>query len=241
MVETWRHRRDPRPNRSGDDGSSAAAARVVEAQKFVLKDVKGKVRAVLGPEELPGRHVPLLEPGLYGLYFYDSEGAYRAGLAEASSDQWELELHAKKSPTSAILTVRDGLAWLLLRATLQSHEAAERDRAEWRKQFDAAQTPEAREKLSRGLPFNGIEAQLQALGVEKVSSRLGITHGLGGGFEFILENQQPSLYLSDPKGIMRAVVGHTKLERQATGVTEERPPSSIVLFNKDGGVLWKAP
>ncbi len=39
----------------------------------------------------------------------------------------------------------------------------------------------------------------------------------------------------------RAVLGHTTLENPRTGVKEQRPPSSLVLFDKDGKVIWKAP
>jgi hypothetical protein len=221
-------------------GQLLPTARAVEAEKFVLKDAKGKVRAVLGPEDLPGRGTPppLQEPGWYGLYFYDSEGAYRASLRE-SDIAWELELDAKKTPSSASLMVGDDFAWLNFRATTKRREVADREWTARSKQLKAAQTPEAREELSRGSSFDGVEASLAAW-----PSGLGhfrLTQGLGGGLDFSLVDRQPSLYLSDPKGTTRVVVGHTKLERQATGVTEERPLSSIVLFNKEGGVIWKAP
>lgn len=66
-------------------------------------------------------------------------------------------------------------------------------------------------------------------------------HGLGGGLGLSLSNQQPTLYLEDQKGTERVVLGYTNLEYRATGVREERPASSIVLFDKDGKVNWKAP
>jgi hypothetical protein len=39
----------------------------------------------------------------------------------------------------------------------------------------------------------------------------------------------------------RAVLGHTALEATATGTVEQRPASSLVLFDKDGKVIWKVP
>lgn len=39
----------------------------------------------------------------------------------------------------------------------------------------------------------------------------------------------------------RAVIGVTTLENPRTGVKEQRPSSSLVLFDKDGKVIWKAP
>jgi hypothetical protein len=47
--------------------------------------------------------------------------------------------------------------------------------------------------------------------------------------------------LSDRDENPRAVPGHTSLERTRTGATEERPESSLVLFDKEGKVLWTAP
>jgi hypothetical protein len=45
----------------------------------------------------------------------------------------------------------------------------------------------------------------------------------------------------DEHGTTRAVLGHAKIERPPTGVIEERPVSSLVLFDKEGKVVWKAP
>lgn len=54
------------------------------------------------------------------------------------------------------------------------------------------------------------------------------------------ENRFSNLVLED---FSRAKIclGNTELENIRTGVTERRPASSIVLFDKDGIVFWKAP
>ena len=51
----------------------------------------------------------------------------------------------------------------------------------------------------------------------------------------------PSLALRDENQKARAVLGHTELEATVTGAVEQRPASSLVLFDKDGKVIWKAP
>jgi len=51
----------------------------------------------------------------------------------------------------------------------------------------------------------------------------------------------PSLILQDENSKARAVLGQTVLEVKATGTVEQRPASSLVLFDKDGKVIWKAP
>ena len=51
----------------------------------------------------------------------------------------------------------------------------------------------------------------------------------------------PSLVLRDENGKDRAVLGVTDLTIPRTESIEKRPPSSIVLFNEEGDVLWSAP
>jgi len=51
----------------------------------------------------------------------------------------------------------------------------------------------------------------------------------------------PSLELYDEKGKSRAALGATDLEAARTGTVEKRPESSLVLFDKEGKVLWQAP
>jgi hypothetical protein len=51
----------------------------------------------------------------------------------------------------------------------------------------------------------------------------------------------PALRLNDAEGKLRAVVGASQLETTRTGAVETRPASSLVLFDKNGKVLWSAP
>jgi hypothetical protein len=50
-----------------------------------------------------------------------------------------------------------------------------------------------------------------------------------------------SLILRDSEGNARAVLGRTELETRKKGVTTNRPISSLVLLNRAGTVLFKAP
>ncbi len=50
----------------------------------------------------------------------------------------------------------------------------------------------------------------------------------------------PSLVLRD-ENRDRAVLGHTALETKAIGTVEQRPASSLVLFDKNGKVIWRVP
>ncbi len=50
-----------------------------------------------------------------------------------------------------------------------------------------------------------------------------------------------SLELYDKDGNKRAVLGSTSLETTRTGTVTKTAESSLVLFDKKGKVLWKAP
>ena len=50
----------------------------------------------------------------------------------------------------------------------------------------------------------------------------------------------PSVVLRD-ENQDRAVLGHTELEATATGTVEQRAASSLVLFDRNGKVIWRVP
>lgn len=83
--------------------------------------------------------------------------------------------------------------------------------------------------------------RIHSIAKTQATSSLTLKHGLGGGLDFYLLRKQASLYLMDESGTTRAVLGHTKIERPATGVIEQLPASSLVLFDKEAKVVWKAP
>jgi hypothetical protein len=53
--------------------------------------------------------------------------------------------------------------------------------------------------------------------------------------------EAPSLRLADDTGQTRAVLGGSELIIERTGLVQKLPTSSLVLFGKDGKVIWKAP
>jgi hypothetical protein len=52
---------------------------------------------------------------------------------------------------------------------------------------------------------------------------------------------EPHLSLLDEKGQTRLALGSAEFTNPLTGLREKRACSSIVLFDKDGKVLWSAP
>jgi hypothetical protein len=57
----------------------------------------------------------------------------------------------------------------------------------------------------------------------------------------VLPDGSPALYLYDAAGKARATLGCTTLEVVKTGEARKRAESSLVLFDKDGKVIWEAP
>lgn len=55
------------------------------------------------------------------------------------------------------------------------------------------------------------------------------------------EKGEPSLTFYDNAGHSRAILGSTELEAIRTGTLQKRPASSLVLFDKEGKVIWEAP
>ncbi|MFQ5961461.1 MAG: hypothetical protein ACE5MG_08680 [Candidatus Methylomirabilales bacterium] len=51
----------------------------------------------------------------------------------------------------------------------------------------------------------------------------------------------PRLELGDKEGTLRAALGHIILKTARSSSKEDRPESSLVLFDGDGKVIWKAP
>ena len=232
-------------------GQALPKIRVVEAEKLILRDPDGKVRVILGSEwprldvsAPPALNMVLPKSGVYGLHIYSSDGKYKAGLTEAApaGTGAQLELHDGGTPSSVYVTVGAGAAAVNLTATEESKATAERADSEWAKKFNAAKTPQERERLILGRPFEGVSAALSAF--PKGTSSLSLersSHGARGGINVYLLKDQASIWLSDERGTGRAVLGGTTLENKTTGVAEQRPASSLVLFDKDGKVIWKAP
>jgi hypothetical protein len=52
---------------------------------------------------------------------------------------------------------------------------------------------------------------------------------------------QPKIQLRDENGRERAVLGHVSLKGTSSGQVQDRPASSLVLFDRDGKVIWRAP
>lgn len=205
------------------------------AESFVLIDSNGNTRGELGK-------------GIdddYGLRLYSSNGRYFARLVDHPRMKMIfLELNDNISASTAYLSVRNGLASLTLTGDEQTEEARERNMSAYMEQFNAAKTPEERQRVLSNHPPHGVMARIYAF--PKGTSAMGLTNSYGFDSRSAIEmnlskDGQPTLHLDDENGLSRAVLGYTTLESTATGIVEQRPPSSLVLFDKNGKVIWRVP
>jgi hypothetical protein len=221
-------------------GQAPLERRVIEAERFVLKDVDGKIRAVLGAERSSSSH------SNYGLHLYASTGKHVASLSELLAGAGgQLELKAKNTASAAFLRASDGSAGLQLRATDQTFEEATRDFEAWRRRLNAVRTLEEREQFLTTEPFQGVRAEFSTASSPRGASKLeilrGSSHGPRDSMQLSLFEANPMLLLKDNTGTPRAVLGYVALGDTATGGVEQRPVSSLVFFDKDGKVIWQAP
>ena len=60
------------------------------------------------------------------------------------------------------------------------------------------------------------------------------------GIDLKIPTEGPVLKIND-ENLARAVLGTVRLSNNRTGSTEIRAPSSLVLFDEEGKVVWSAP
>ena len=85
--------------------------------------------------------------------------------------------------------------------------------------------------------FDGNEKRRAVLGLVADSPRLALFDGNGN---LQAELDRTSLELSDEEGF-KTTIGSTNLVTPRTGETHTTSAASVVLFDKDKNVLWKAP
>jgi hypothetical protein len=221
-------------------GQGLPGQRVIEAEMFVLKDADGRIRAVLGAERyaLPNSN--------YGLHLYTPNGKHVASLSESlEGGGGQLALMARNTVSSAFLRVGEGSAGLQLRATDQTFEEATRQFEVWRRSLNSIKTAEERQRLVATEPFQGVRAEFVVASSQKSSSKLelmrGSAHGPRDSIQLSLRERAPMLLLKDDSGTPRAVLGHAELGNHLTGSIEQRPASSLVLFDNNGKSIWQAP
>ena len=206
-------------------------AKVVEAEKFVLKDKDGKIRAIFG---LAVGHPVLTHPLAPHLSFYDKQSKPRIKLALDIDGTPELLLGDKKRAYAHLYLKRQGYVWLEMvgmKSRAYGGKELKEDSSIW---------------MSAGYdPF--MTFFNSGRGRMKLGGRDGTVHvfgEIGGGVEI----NPSSLRILDRSWNVRAVLGSISLKITQPGVAggkaetvEKRPESSLVLFDKKHRVIWSAP
>lgn len=240
-------------------GQTLPAPSIIEAEEFILKDRDGRTRGVFGERDLwtegEKERLAVLETrgddplGQYGLHIYASDGQYLAGFAELTNTVSGvgsiLKLTDTASQSTASLAVSSAYADLALTATEEVRESLV-VRARQRQEVARARAAGASVEELLGM-FSPVGVRGRLAAFPNGTSLLRMTRGrssldrLGGIDVSLSEEGEVALHLSDPEGTTRATLGRTSLEYPATAIVEQRPASSLVLFDGDGTVIWKAP
>lgn len=214
-------------------------AKTVRAEKFVVVNKDGQPRIWLGPLGLlipntkdgqPGAAFGVTPDGAVGLEFYGGKGEKsRIKLALSPDGAPSVILSDKGGNRRAVLSLgvneEPGLSFLDKDGNPSVMLFAINGASQLSLQHKKGIPGILMSSLPRG------EAVLSISG-SREKGRIDVN---------ILADGTPSLQLYDKDGNERAVLGQTELEVRRTGSTEKRSASSLVLFDKEGKVLWRAP
>jgi len=203
----------------------------------------------------------------FGLFLYDASGAEVVHLTDwggagallqmsGPGQQTMASLWAQKDFAQAEVSVKEKDLPTILREMQTALERAKREH--WTEDDPRAKALESPREVRAevGAVFSGaLSSRFMAHsdnGVAELSSG-----GIGKSPVLALADQRsraravlelnqwaggaPTLELFDENRMKRAVLGRTALEVTRTGAVTELPESSLVLFAKDGKILWKTP
>jgi hypothetical protein len=203
---------------------------IVEAREFVLRGADGKKMAVLGMYE--GRRLEW-RPGSQGiipkvegkdvnvprLSFYDYKGNLATTLDDVGLTLLGEEGQEQVSVHDSFVTVSDGAGEVSLGTSGGLSWLA----------LKGKEGTEGRANVSL---YNAAFGDISP-GILSISDLSGRTR--------VSIDASPSVQLFDESGKHRATLGSESLVTTRTGSIEKRAPSSLVLFDKEGKVMWSAP
>jgi hypothetical protein len=214
--------------------SRQLSASVVEAERFVLRGKTGQVRAELGVEPDQRAELRLRAP----------DGTLRAVLATADSGTGHVPPAIPSD--SALLGLFDarGRRLASLEATETSVSLALSPSSVWQEGdhrggiwlFAANKDSDVALDSDRGGGIGlhaGSSPPLSDLWLSDAQAEQRL--------EASISTDAPSVALFDTAGTQRAALGSVGLETTKTGATEQTAESSLVLFDKQGHVIFMAP
>ena len=208
-------------------GQVTQESRIVEAEKFVLKDENGITRGVFG--------LTLLDIGIPVLALYDSDGNRRAVLGLSGADTPSLILSDETGTDRITIGVGNDSNPVLFFWPKGPHKKTTPARIQLSLDADGysrLSLGSRKARITLAAASDGSAGVLLSSNGEKPRHRASF---------HLSEDGSPGLILVDENGNVRAELGSTSVETTRTGVVEQRPESSLVLFNKKGKVIWSAP
>ncbi len=223
-------------------GQTLPKRRVVEAQEFVVKDDSGRVFARLGSQA-----------GLPSLTLFDKNQTPRVTLDLAPDDGLHLSFVDKAGRLRAgIFTAQNGDPGIFFADKAGkvriSIEVSKNDTP----RLDLSDK-EGKSRAQLIILEDGQPVLRLSDPEEKPLAILATTPGGGSGLSLWDQREKlravlrtssdgrPGLELRDEDGKLRAALGSTSLQTAQTGEVTQRAESSLVLFDRDGKALWRAP
>jgi len=219
--------------------------KLIEAQEFRVVDAEGQVKVLLNVLEDGNANVVLLGDtptlsfwdqslndrlmiGIFpdqkpGLIISDKEGNKRLTLGVGGEGAPFLTLQDKEGDKSAELRVGVNIASVI-------------EDMLWAK--IAGREPRSKEEFVEPHLILG-DGEFSTVMTSSSVGILDLGSGTGSAKLSIAPEEGPSLKIEGEAG--SAVLGKIELKNDRTGSTEIRAPSSLVLFDEEGKVLWSAP
>ena len=247
--------------------SAPAMSRIIEAERLIIKDAAGKTRAVVGRDEnavVPNHYGIFIysedgesEAGLtdWNLHIYHDYGSANFSPLSVDISQYKIKAsqlfrevsrlpdkRAKQELTKQEPADFEPVAKLYVNMTGPYLEV--------KKRHDGQEYSGAGEVQVGVVPYPSVSLRSSE---DKTSFSLSALKGTAG---FTMRDSQgkkrasldvdfsdgASMNLYDKDGkTVRATFGNVTLQTIRTGGIQQRPASSLVLFDKDGKVLWSTP
>ena len=217
----------------------------VRAKEFILVDEHGKTRAILGQRKgttFLGLFDQDGKPGLSmsvrqadpSIALFDGKGHRRGSLSLDSDGSPSYTLTGNDQKSTITLDISSGPSLRFSDSSGHSRVdlSLEEDGAPALTFYDQMEYAHANVKDLVGKTAEETERRTKGwikARIQSIRARLHVSSG------------QPLLTLHDHKGKTRAVLGAVKLEGTRSGGVEQRPVSSLVLFDQKGQVMWQAP
>lgn len=231
-------------------GQTAPSGRTLEAQHFVLKDSTGSTRAELVTS---GKLGPVLR-------LLDNKGSVRAALMVADAIGPSLQFYSTDGAPAVSIEVSDILGAHLTLADGKGGQSRLNPEGLYLPSAPAVALNDPT-NLSGGthmvtsyetfLSHTGLTVSAGPTGKPTSELRVAflwspqrgpslILNGTSGNAALAIEEQGPSLAMHDQRRYS-SVLGVVGLETPVTGETHQTTAASIVLLDKGGKVLWRAP